>query len=86
MANVNYVKQVSVKNESGSLDSAYSIGAGFADVVDTRADRGNYTLEQFFDNYINFMRNTTFVYTGTTQPSNTHVGIWIDTSVTNGLS
>lgn len=85
MATTNYVKQVSVKQDNGSLGSAYKIGAGFSDIVDTRADNGNYTLEQFFDNYISFMKNTTFVYTGTTVPTNTHVGIWIDTSVNNDL-
>ena len=84
MAVKSFVKKVGQKAKDGSLTMPYSeFGVGFEYVVDTRRDKGNYSLAQFFDNYMDFMKNTTFVYTGKTQPTNTHVGIWIDTSSSN---
>lgn len=84
MAVKSFVKKVGKKAKDGSLTLPYSsFGVGFENVVDTRMDKGNYSLAQFFDNYMDFMKNTTFVYTGKTQPTNTHVGIWIDTSSSN---
>ena len=84
MAVKSFVKKVGQKAKDGSLTMPYSaFGVGFENVVDTRRDKGNYSLAQFFDNYMDFMKNTTFVYTGKTQPTNTHVGIWIDTSSSN---
>ena len=80
MAVKSFVKKVGQKAKDDSLTMPYSeFGVGFDNVVDTRKDKGNYSLAQFFD----FMKNTTFVYTGKTQPTNTHVGIWIDTSSSN---
>lgn len=84
MAVKSFVKKVGQKAKDGSLTMPYSeFGVGFENVVDTRRDKSNYSLAQFFDNYMDFMKNTTFVYTGKTQPANTHVGIWIDTSSSN---
>ena len=84
MAVKSFVKKVGQKAKDGSLTLPYSeFGVGFENVVDTRSDKGNYSLAQFFDNYMDYMKNTTFVYTGKTQPTNTHVGIWIDTSSSN---
>ena len=84
MAVKSFVKKVGQKAKDGSLTLPYSeFGVGFENVVDTRKDKGNYYLAQFFDNYMDYMKNTTFVYTGKTQPTNTHVGIWIDTSSSN---
>ena len=84
MAVKSFVKKVGQKAKDGSLTMPYSeFGVGFENVADTRRDKGNYSLAQFFDNYMDFMKNTTFVYTGKTQPTNTHVGIWIDTSSSN---
>ena len=84
MAVKSFVKKVGQKAKDGSLTLPYSeFGVGFENVVDTRRDKGNYCLAQFFDNYMDYMKNTTFVYTGKTQPTNTHVGIWIDTSSSN---
>lgn len=84
MAVKSFVKKVGKKAKDGSLTLPYSeFGVGFENVVDTRRGKGNYSLAQFFDNYMDFMKNTTFVYTGKTQPTNTHVGIWIDTSSSN---
>ena len=84
MAVKSFVKMVGQKAKDGSLTLPYSeFGVGFENVVDTRRDKGNYSLAQFFDNYMNFMKNTTFVYTGKTQPANSLIGIWIDTSSSN---
>ena len=84
MAVKSFIKKVGQKAKDGSLTLPYSeFGVGFDNVVDTRSGKGNYSLAQFFDNYMDYMKNTTFVYTGKTQPSNTHVGIWIDTSSSN---
>lgn len=84
MAVKSFVKKVGQKAKDGSLTLPYSeFGVGFENVVDMRKDKGNYSLAQFFDNYMDYMKNTTFVYTGKTQPTNTHVGIWIDTSSSN---
>lgn len=84
MAVKSFVKKVGQKAKDGSLTMPYSeFGVDFENVVDTRRDKGNYSLAQFFDNYMDFMKNTTFVHTGKTQPTNTHVGIWIDTSSSN---
>ena len=84
MAVKSFVKKVGQKAKDGSLTLPYSeFGVGFENVVDTRKDKGNYSLAQFFDNYMDYMKNTTFVYTGKTQPTTTHVGIWIDTSSSN---
>lgn len=84
MAVKSFIKKVGQKAKDGSLTMPYSeFGVGFDNVVDTRSGKGNYSLAQFFDNYINYMNNATFVYTGKTQPTNTHVGIWIDTSSSN---
>lgn len=84
MAVKSFIKKVGQKAKDGSLTLPYSeFGVGFDNVVDTRSGKGNYSLAQFFDNYMDYMKHTTFVYTGKTQPTNTHVGIWIDTSSSN---
>ena len=65
MAVKSFVKKVGQKAKDGSLTLPYSeFGVGFENVVDTRKDKGNYSLAQFFDNYMDYMKNTTFVYTG----------------------
>ena len=83
MAETNLVKQVAVKQEDGSLGSYVKLGASFEEIVDSRRDKGNFSLAQFFDNYMDFMKNTTFVYSGPNKPENNHIGFWIDTSKTN---
>lgn len=83
MAQLNLVNQVGVKNDSGEMGAFQNIGTSFANIIDTRTNRGNYSLEQFFDNYMNFLKTATFIYSGPTQPTNTHIGIWLDTNKTN---
>ena len=83
MAEKKLVRQVTVKGEDGQLGNPYSIGATFEEIVDTRAGKGNYSLAQFFDNYVDFMNSTSFIAYGDTKPTNTHVRFWIDTSSSN---
>lgn len=83
MATTNLVKTVAIKSDEGTLGSDYKLSSSFQDIIDNRQGKGNYTLAQFFDNYISFMRNGNFIYMGNTQPTNTHIAIWIDTSTNN---
>lgn len=78
--NITIVRQVSEKNENGTLNDPVPIGATFETVVDTRATKGNHTLAQFFDSYIDFMTNADFVYKGATEPTNGKTAVWVDTS------
>lgn len=83
MAQSNLVKTVAIKDENGLLGSDYKIGAGFNEIVDDRAGKTTYTLAQFFDSYMDFMKNSYFVYYGVNEPTNTHIPLWIDTAHTN---
>lgn len=83
MASKKIVQEIYEKGDDGLLSNAYKIGASFKEVVDSRSGKGNYSLEQFFDNYVEFMKNSQFVYMGATKPQNSHVVIWLDTNKTN---
>lgn len=84
MASKNLIKNVIKKNEDGTLDTPIPFGATFSEVIDSRSSVGkNFTLSQFYDNYDSFMNSAIFTYRGPNTPTNTHVGIWIDTSETN---
>lgn len=76
----NYITSVSQKTEDGSLGSSNKLSADFADISDSRADKGNYTLQQFFDSYMGYMKNGTFIYAGPDTPQNSHIALWFDTS------
>lgn len=79
----NLVRKVVTKQEDGTLSNDYVIGAIFDDIVDgERAGATGYTLSQFIDNYMNFMSNVPFIYVGANEPTNTHIGLWIDTGHT----
>ena len=78
---INLVREIVQKQDDGTLGEAYPIGVTFTEVVDAeRLNASGYSLADFFDNYYNFMKNTSFVYKGPNTPSNEHIGIWIDTS------
>lgn len=83
MANKTLITDIAQKQEDGSLGAPYDIGADFADIVDGRAGGEGYTLQQFYDHYINFMKNGYFVASGSTQPVNNHIMLWFDTSQSN---
>lgn len=75
------LKEVSTKNDTGDLDAPVSIGADFEHIIDVRSKhKKHYTLDQFFDHYINFMLKGDFVYRGDEEPKNKHTRIWIDTN------
>lgn len=78
-SSVTTVRKVTTKLSDGTLDTDTDLGATFVNVLDVgRSGETGYSLDQFLDHYINFMKNTTFVYTGVSQPSNTHM-LWVDT-------
>lgn len=68
---------------STSLSDPYETGASFENVIDTRKDGNKYTLAQFFDNYVSFMKEASFIYTGSEKPKNNHIKVWIDTGTNN---
>lgn len=79
-----FVRKVAVKQQDGGLGSDNTIGATFSDVVDAdRSGATGYSLDQFFDSYMRFMKEANFVYAGDVKPQNSHIKIWLDTSVTN---
>lgn len=80
MANKNLINRVSQKQEDGTLGNANNIGVDFSNVVDSRVDQGQYSLQQFFDSYMAFMKNTSFIYSGPNTPTNEHIALWFDTN------
>lgn len=83
MATSNLVKTVATKQEDGTLGNDYKFGVSFNEVVDDRPGKTSYSLAQFFDNYISYMKSTYFVYRGTDTPKNQKIGLWIDTGHSN---
>ena len=81
--NKTVVKRVVQKTETGMITDDMDIGVDFDSVVDTRSDKGNHSLSQFFDNYVEFSENYDFMYRGASQPTNKHALIWIDTNQNN---
>lgn len=83
-ATMPFVRKIAIKQQNGILSADHTIGATFADVIDTdRVGATGYTLDQFFDSYMKFMDEACFVYSGDIEPANHHIGIWLDTSKTN---
>jgi len=80
--NITTVRKVAVKQSDGTLSADTDFGATFANVLDVgRSNETGYSLDQFLDHYVDFMKNTTFVYTGAIEPVNHHM-LWVDTSST----
>lgn len=76
-----YEKADNVSTE-GAFSKTTPIGVNFSNVFSKEdpETRQRYTLQNLADNYLNFVKNTLFVYKGDTQPVNSHTAIWIDTS------
>lgn len=72
------VWSISEKQENGTLGEEKRIGTTFDYVINDKMD--GYTLEQFFNHYMNFMQNADFIYYGVEKPTNTHTRIWLDTN------
>lgn len=80
------IRSAAVKQQDGTLADELPFGSTFADVIDAAGSRTGatgYSLAQFFDSYVGFVNNSPLVYVGAVQPTNSHVQLWIDTSVTN---
>lgn len=61
-----------------------SIGVTYGNVIDARGGTDNgYSLDQFYDSYIKFIKSSYFLTSGKTQPQNAYVSLWIDTSKTS---
>ncbi len=72
-----------VAGNVGDKDTNH-IGVSFENVIDDRiGDDYRYSLDQFYDSYINFIKSSYFLTSGKTQPVNQYVSLWIDTSVTS---
>lgn len=80
-----FLTKAAIKQEDGTLSSYIPIGASFEDIYDTRGDSssGFYSLAQFFDNYLAFVKSIKLVHSGDTQPTNPNYCLWIDTGHTN---
>lgn len=75
------VRKVAVKQDDGTLSADNTIGAIFTDIVDAeRIGATGYSLDQFIDSYISFLKETPFIYVGNEQPTNNHIALWIDTN------
>ena len=61
-------------------ETPIDFGVSFKNVIDMREDKEHYTLEQFFDAFMSYIKETDFIYHGDTTPENSHTKIWIDTS------
>ena len=77
------INKVIQKTPTGEPSEDMNLGVDFDNVIDTRQDKGNHSLAQFFDNYVEFMNNYTFIAKGATAPTNKRALVWIDTVHSN---
>lgn len=79
----NLIRKVAVKQSDETFSNDYTIGAIFDDIVDgERVGATGYSLSQFIDSYLSFLTNVPFIYIGADTPTNSHIGLWIDTGHT----
>lgn len=71
------LSRVRQKNALKTFDPAVNIGVTFDQVIDSTS---TYSLKQFFENYLQFMTTSYFMYIGSETPVNAQTLIWIDTS------
>ena len=77
------INKVIQKTPTGEPSEDMNLGVDFDNVIDTRQDKGNHSLAQFFDNYVEFMDNYTFIAKGAVTPTNKRALVWIDTAHSN---
>ena len=77
------LQNVAVKQDTGDVGTPVPISATFENVIDNREGKGNYTVAQLFDAFMDFITNADFVYYGAEPPANEHMRIWIDTAHKN---
>lgn len=77
------INKVIQKAPTGEPSEDMNLGVDFDNVIDTRLNKGNHSLAQFFDNYIEFIDNYTFIAKGATTPTNKRALVWIDTAHSN---
>ena len=76
------LSKVRQKNDQGSFDASVDIGLTYKQVID---DTTGYSLKQFYNNYLQFMNSSYFMYTGAEQPVNSKTLLWIDTGSTPAI-
>ena len=77
------INKVVQKTPTGEPSGDINFGVDFENVIDVRKDKGNHSLAQFFDNYVEFMDNYTFIAKGPAKPTNKRALVWIDTAHNN---
>jgi len=78
---VSLVRKIAEKQQDGTLSADSTIGAIFTDVVDgERVGATGYSLDQFIDSYLAFMKANLFTYVGNEEPLNHHIALWVDTN------
>lgn len=79
-----YITKAAKKLSDSQLGEEYIFGADFTHIIDKERDEATgYTLDQFFQSYLDFLKNYPFTAVTEQEPENQHVEIWIDTSQTN---
>lgn len=68
------------KIDEEELGESYDFTNTFSEIVDS--DTG-YSLVDFLNSYLSFLKESTFTLVSGTQPKNTHIGLWVDTSSNN---
>lgn len=68
------------KIDEEELGESYDFTNTFSEIVDS--DTG-YSLVDFLNSYLSFLKESTFTLVSGTQPENTHIGLWVDTSSNN---
>lgn len=82
----NLVEGISYRGSNGILGPVIPVGATGDNVYVTTGSEKNkdlktYSLQHFFENYMDFMNNGRFIAYGSVEPQNkTHFPIWIDTN------
>ena len=74
------IHKVVEKTGDDTFGEDYAFINTFENIVDE--DTGC-TLSQFLDNYLQFLQENVYTQVSDSEPVNSHVKIWIDTSITN---
>lgn len=77
---IELLQDIAEKLDNGEMGPAVPFSSDFSHTVDMREGKTRYTLAQFFDHYMSFMKEADFIYYGKNEPTNKHIKIWIDTS------
>lgn len=72
------IDKVFTKESEEAISSDYSMIVDFKNVFDiNRIGATNYSLKQFYDSFVDFLKENHYLYVGSVEPTNNHVKIWI---------